>query len=73
MPSIIQRKQATLRVIDRLRQWIRIDGYWLEDVKIDIRALTDGYRPYRWQYQKSNRLDNNLRLATIYRDGHKCM
>jgi len=73
MPSIIQRKQATLRVIDRLRQWIRIDGYWLEDVKIDIRALTDGYKPYRWQYQRSNRLDNNLRLAAIYRDGCKCM
>lgn len=34
MPSIIQRKQAILRVIDRLRQWVRIDGYWLEDVKI---------------------------------------
>ena len=54
MPSIIQRRQAVLRVIDRLCKWIRIDGYWLEDVKIDIRALTDGYKPYRWQYQKSN-------------------
>ena len=53
MPSIIQRKQAILRVIDRLRQWIRMDGYWLEDVKIDMRALTDGYKPYHWQYQKS--------------------
>lgn len=73
LPSIIQRRQAVLRVIDRLRQWIRIDGYWLEDVKIDIRALTDGYKPYQWQYQKSNRLDNNLRLATIHRDGCKCM
>ncbi len=72
-PSILQRKQAVLRVIDRLRQWVRIDGYWLEDVKIDIRALTDGYRPYRWQYQKSNHLDNNLRLAAIYRDGCRCM
>lgn len=73
MPSIIQRKQATLRVIDKLCLWIRIDGYWLEDVKIDIRALTDGYKPYRWQYQRSNRLDNNLRLAAIHRDGCKCM
>ena len=73
MPSIIQRKQAALRVIDRLRKWVRIDGYWLEDVKIDIRALTDGYKPYRWQYQKSNRLDNNLRIAAILRDGCKCM
>ena len=73
VPSIIQRKQATLRVIDKLCRWIHIDSYWLEDVKINIRALTDGYKPYRWQYQKSNRLDNNLRLATIYRDGCKCV
>ncbi len=73
MPSIMQRKQAILRVIDKLHQWVRIDGYWLEDVKIDIRALTDGYKPYRWQYQKSNRLDNNLRTAAILRDGRKCM
>ena len=73
MPSIIQRKQATLRVIDRLRKWVRIHSYWLEDVKIDIRALTNRYKPYRWQYQKSNRLDSILRLAAIHRDGCKCM
>ena len=67
-PSIKQRKQAVIRVIDQLNKWICISQYHLEDVNIDIRALTDGYKPYRWQYQKSNRLDNNLRLAAIYRD-----
>lgn len=72
-PSIKQRKQAIIRVIDRLCKWIRINSYWLEDVKIDIRALTDGFKPYKWQYQKSNRLDNNLRLAAIYRDDCRCM
>lgn len=68
-PSILQKKQAIVRVVDRLLQWIRINQIHLEDVKIDIRALTDGYKPYKWQYQKSNRLDENLRLATILRDG----
>jgi HNH endonuclease len=72
-PSIKQRKQAIIRVIDRLCKWIHISNYWLEDVKIDIRALTDGFKPYKWQYQKSNRLDNNLRLAAIYRDDCRCM
>lgn len=72
-PSIKQRKQAIIRVIDRLCKWIRINNYWLEDVKINIRALTDGFKPYKWQYQKSNRLDNNLRLAAIYRDGYQCI
>ncbi len=50
-----------------------VTHYDLEDVAIDIRALTDGYKPYRWEYQKSNRLDENLRKAIIFRDGGKCV
>ena len=69
-PSILQKKQAIVRVVDKLLQWVKINQIHLEDVKIDIRALTDGYKPYKWQYQKSNRLDENLRIATILRD--KC-
>ena len=72
-PSILQKRQATMRVIYHLNKWINITSYWLEDVSIDIRALTDGYKPYNWQYQKSNRLDENIRKAVILRDGCKCM
>ena len=72
-PSILQKRQATARVISQLNKWINITSYWLEDVAIDIRALTDGYKPYRWQYQKSNRLDENIRKAVILRDGCRCM
>ena len=72
-PSILQKRQATIRVIYRLNKWVNITSYWLEDVAIDIRALADGFKPYRWQYQKSNRLDENLRKAVILRDGCKCM
>lgn len=71
-PSILQKRQAAIRVIQRLNQWIDITNYWLEDVAIDIRALTDGYKPYNWQYQKSNRLDENIRKAVILRDGGQC-
>ena len=56
----------------QLNKWINIQEYYLEDVKIDIRALVEGYKPYKWQYQKSNRLDENLRKATILRDDCKC-
>ena len=35
--------------------------------------LTIGFEPYSWQYQKSNRLDENIRKAVILRDGCKCM
>ena len=72
-PSILQKRQAAVRVINQLNRWINITNYWLEDVAIDIRALTDGYKPYRWQYQKSNRLDENIRKAVILRDGCRCM
>ena len=72
-PSIFQKRQAIVRVINQLNKWINIKNYWLEDVSIDIRALTDGYKPYSWQYQKSNRLDENIRKAIILRDGCKCM
>lgn len=72
-PSILQKRQATLRVIRQLSKWISITSFWLEDVAIDIRALTDGFKSYGWQYQKSNRLDENIRKAVILRDGGKCM
>lgn len=72
-PSILQKRQAIMRVIYQLNKWINITQYWLEDVAIDIRAVTDGYKPYNWQYQKSNRLDENIRKAVILRDNCKCM
>lgn len=72
VPSIKQKKDAILRTLYWLNRWINIQEYHLEDVCIDIRAMTDGYKPYRWQYQKSNRLDENLRKATILRDGCQC-
>lgn len=56
----------------QLNKWINISEYHLEDVAIDIRAMTDNYKPHRWQYQKSNRLDENLRKAVILRDECKC-
>ena len=72
-PSILQKRQAIIRVVNNLKKWINITNYWLEDVCIDIRALTDGYKSYKWQYQKSNRLDENIRKAVIIRDNCKCM
>lgn len=44
-----------------------------EHIKSLVYGLTIGLKPYRWQYQKSNRLDENIRKATILRDGCKCM
>ncbi|MBO1005328.1 RNA-guided endonuclease IscB [Pseudogracilibacillus auburnensis] len=72
-PSIRQKKESILRVTKQLHKWIDIDVIHLEDVAIDIRVIESGYKPYCWQYQKSNRLDENLRKATIFRDRLQCM
>lgn len=71
--SIKQKKDATLRVIKRLNKWVNINEIHLEDVQIDIRKLTEGNKIYAWQYQTSNRLDENLRKATLIRDKFKCI
>ena len=70
-PSIKQKKDAILRAVNRLNKFCNIDKIILEDVQIDIRALQDG-KMYGWQYQKSNRLDENLRIATLMRDNYTC-
>ena len=67
-PSIKQKKEATLRVLNQLKKWIRVDSIHLENVLIDIRKLEKGSQLYRWEYQQSNRLDENLRKATLMRD-----
>ena len=41
-PTIKQKKQAILRVVNQLNKWIDIHKIILEDVKIDIRALQEG-------------------------------
>lgn len=71
-PSIWQKRQAIIRMIKQLLKWVRIDEFHLEDVCIDIKALSLGYKPYKWQYQKLDRLDENLRLAVLMRDNFTC-
>ncbi|MCM3652537.1 RNA-guided endonuclease IscB [Metabacillus litoralis] len=71
-PSIKQKKEATLRVLNQLKKWIRVDSIHLENVLIDIRKLEKGSQPYHFEYQQSNRLDENLRKATLMRDTFTC-
>lgn len=71
-PSIKQKKDSILRVVKQLHKWTRIDSIFLEDVFIDIRALEKGSKPYKWEYQQSNRLDENIRKAVVLRDHNTC-
>lgn len=71
-PTIKQKKQAILRVVKHLSKYITLDKIILEDVAINIRKLTEDKELYNWQYQESNRLDENLRQATLKRDNYTC-
>ncbi|TDL72269.1 HNH endonuclease [Rhodococcus qingshengii] len=70
-PSIRQKKDSILRVVNQLQKFVRINHIFLEDVLIDIRALEKGHKPYKWEYQQSNRIDENIRKAVVLRD-HNC-
>ncbi|MFW6377462.1 MAG: RNA-guided endonuclease IscB [bacterium] len=69
-PSIKQKKESIIRVLKRINKYIDIDKIFLEDVKMNIRKLTENKNIYN--YTKSNRLDANLRQATLYRDNFTC-
>jgi hypothetical protein len=71
-PSIKTRQDEIIRFMNKLLKLLNIDKVIIEDVSFDIRALTDGYTPYRWDYQKSNRLDENIRKSTLMRDKFVC-
>lgn len=70
-PSILQKRQATMRVLYRLNGWINITNYWLEDVSIDPEALLKPLNGENGAH--GSRLDENLRRAVIARDGRRCM
>ncbi|WP_291579247.1 RNA-guided endonuclease IscB [Clostridium sp. UBA6640] len=72
-PSILQKKQSTIRIINQLLKFVNIKEFHLEDVVVDIRALSEGKKLYGRQYQESNRLDENIRKAVILRDNCECM
>lgn len=71
-PSIKARQDEILRLVRFLLKKLDILRVVVEDVSFDIRALTDGYKPYSWEYQRSNRLDENIRKATLMRDNFTC-
>lgn len=71
-PSIKTRQDEIIRFTNKIQKSLVINKIIVEDVYFDMRALTDGYKPYKWVYQKSNRLDENIRKATLLRDKFTC-
>jgi hypothetical protein len=69
-PSIRTNAEEVIRVVRNIP--LPISHIEVEDVLIDIAKLNNPELKGK-EYQESNRLDENLRLATLLRDGFKCM
>ena len=68
-PTIETNINEAIRVVTKIP--LPISCIVVEDVMVDIRRLSDK-NVKKSQYQESNRLDENLRLATLMRDGFTC-
>ena len=68
-PSIKANAEEVIRVISALP--LPVSSIIVEDVQIDIAKLNNPDLEGK-EYQKSNRLSENLRLATLIRDDFQC-
>jgi hypothetical protein len=70
VPSIKANAEEVIRVIKKMP--LPIENVEIEDVQVDIARLNNPELQGK-DYQKSNRLDENLRIATLMRDKYKCV
>jgi len=68
-PSILANAEEVIRVARKIP--LPIASITVEDVQVDIRRLSD-INVTSKEYQASNRLDENLRLACLMRDNFTC-
>jgi len=68
-PSVKANAEEVFRVVNKVP--LPISDIVVEDVQIDIARLNNPNLRGK-DYQKANRLDENLRLATLMRDNFKC-
>jgi hypothetical protein len=68
-PSIKSNAEEVMRVVEHLP--LPISSIVIEDVQVDIARLNDPTLQGS-QYQDPTRLDENLRLACLMRDGYTC-
>ena len=68
-PSIKANVNEVIRVMHKIP--LPISQIVIEDVQVDIARLNNPDLHGK-EYQQSNRLDENLRIATLMRDGYQC-
>ncbi|MCP4107452.1 MAG: hypothetical protein GY749_18225 [Desulfobacteraceae bacterium] len=68
-PSVKANADEVIRVIEKIP--LPVSGIVAEDVQVDIARLNNPELRGK-DYQKSSRPDENLRIATLMRDGYTC-
>lgn len=68
-PSILASAEEVIRVVRKIP--LPISNIIVEDVQVDVRKISDPKVKGK-EYQESNRLNENLRLACLMRDNFAC-
>jgi hypothetical protein len=71
-PSIKQKKDCIVRVINDLKNRINITECTVEQGQFDSSSLSKGYKLTGKEYQQSEYEGNNWRQKVLWRDGYKC-
>jgi hypothetical protein len=71
-PTIRQKKDSILRVVDDLKKRINITSCVVEQGQFDISSLSAGYKLIGKEYQLSEYEGNNWRQKVLWRDSYTC-
>jgi hypothetical protein len=71
-PTIRQKKNSTLRVLDDFKKRINITACTIEQGQFDISSMSKGYQLTGKEYQLTEYEGNNWRQKILWRDKYKC-
>lgn len=71
-PTIRQKKDSILRVLDDLMKRIRITACTVEHGQFDVSSMAAGYKLTGKEYQKAEYEGNNWRQKILWRDKYTC-
>jgi N6-L-threonylcarbamoyladenine synthase len=71
-PTVRQKKNSVLRVLDSLKKRVNITVCTVEQGQFDISSMDKGYQLTGKEYQLAEYEGNNWRQKTLWRDRYKC-
>jgi len=72
-PSIRQRKESVLRVVDDLRRVLNITAVIIEQGQFDVSSIAAGRKLVGDEFKKSEYHGRNFRAKVLWRDNYTCV